>query len=106
MKILILGSGMMGRAIAYDLCKYSNFNNISIVDKDERILLLDCKDLEFISSAGLRTLLGILKKMATVEGTFSLCSLSDKIKRVFELSGFLKLFPVYDNREEAIKDLA
>ena len=78
----------------------------AIVDKDERILLLDCTDLEFISSAGLRTLLGILKKMTAVEGKFSLCSLSDKIKKVFEMSGFHKLFTIYGTRSEALKDLA
>ena len=78
----------------------------AIVDKDEKILLLDCADLEFISSAGLRTLLGILKKMTAVEGKLSLCSLSDKIKKVFEMSGFHKLFTIYGTRSEALKDLA
>jgi len=34
MNILVLGAGMMGRAIAYDLCNYSNFDRITIADKD------------------------------------------------------------------------
>lgn len=34
MKILILGAGMMGRAIAYDLDKYSHFDEILIGDSD------------------------------------------------------------------------
>jgi len=38
MKVLVLGSGMMGRAIAYDLCHFSNFDNITIVDKDRKTL--------------------------------------------------------------------
>lgn len=38
MKIIVLGCGMMGRAIAYDLCKYSNFDSIAIVDKDRQTL--------------------------------------------------------------------
>jgi lysine 6-dehydrogenase len=38
MKIVILGSGMMGRAIAYDLSKYSNFESITITDKDRKTL--------------------------------------------------------------------
>ena len=38
MKILVLGSGMMGRAIAYDLCKFSNFEGITIADKDKKSL--------------------------------------------------------------------
>ena len=38
MKIVVLGSGMMGQAIAYDLCNYSKFDCVTIADKDKRIL--------------------------------------------------------------------
>jgi lysine 6-dehydrogenase len=38
MNILILGAGMMGRAIAYDLAKFSNFNKITIVDNDHKTI--------------------------------------------------------------------
>jgi lysine 6-dehydrogenase len=34
MEIIVLGAGMMGRAIAYDLDKYSNFDSITIADRD------------------------------------------------------------------------
>lgn len=38
MKIIILGSGMMGRALAYDLYKYSKFESITITDNDKKSL--------------------------------------------------------------------
>lgn len=38
MDILLIGAGFMGRAIAFDLCNFSNFNNITIVDKDKKSL--------------------------------------------------------------------
>ena len=52
MRVLVLGSGMMGRAIAYDLRKYSNFEDITIVDKDKKSLqsaerFLDGKGISF-----------------------------------------------------------
>lgn len=37
MKVLVLGAGMMGRAIAYDLDKYSNFDEILIGDRDAQM---------------------------------------------------------------------
>lgn len=46
MKIVILGSGMMGRAIAYDLCCHSNFESITVTDKDRKTLESAEKDLE------------------------------------------------------------
>ena len=38
MKILILGAGMMGRAIAFDLANFSKFDTITISDKDNKML--------------------------------------------------------------------
>lgn len=38
MKITVLGAGMMGRAVAFDLEKYSNFSKIIVADKDEQTL--------------------------------------------------------------------
>lgn len=38
MKIVVLGSGMIGRAIAYDLSEHSNFDSITITDKDKQAL--------------------------------------------------------------------
>jgi lysine 6-dehydrogenase len=38
MKVMVLGAGMMGRAIAYDLSKHSNFEEIIVVDKDKATL--------------------------------------------------------------------
>ncbi len=54
MKALVLGAGMMGRAIAYDLHKYSNFDNITVVDKDEQTIqsaksFLKGKNIDFSS---------------------------------------------------------
>jgi lysine 6-dehydrogenase len=38
MEITVLGAGMMGRAVAFDLEKYSNFSKITVADKDEQTL--------------------------------------------------------------------
>ena len=36
MNVVILGAGMMGRAIAYDLSKFSNFDEILLGEKDSK----------------------------------------------------------------------
>ncbi len=38
MKALILGAGLMGRAIAFDLNKYSNFDKLTVVDSNKKSL--------------------------------------------------------------------
>jgi len=53
MKIIVLGAGMMGRAIAYDLCKYSNFESITITDKDRKtpMLIINNPFLSFLATS-------------------------------------------------------
>ena len=51
MKVIVLGAGMMGRAIAYDLCKHSNFDSIAIADKDKKTISSAekfLKDIDFL----------------------------------------------------------
>ena len=38
MKIAVLGAGLMGRAIAFDLNRYSKFKEILVTDKDKKTL--------------------------------------------------------------------
>jgi len=52
MRILVLGAGMMGRAIALDLHSYSNFDSITIADIDNQAIqsakiFLKGKDIDF-----------------------------------------------------------
>ena len=51
-------------------------------------LILNVKDLEYISSAGLRVILMAHKKMRAVAGTMKVKSPSDIVMEVFEMTGF------------------
>ncbi len=50
-------------------------------------VVLDMEKLEYVSSAGLRVLLSIQKKMAD-NGTFVLKNVCDEIKEVLDITGF------------------
>ena len=73
-----------------------------IVDGGATRVLIDFTRLDFISSAGLRTLLLAGKKLKKQGGVLCLCSLNETVKDVFDISGFSALFKVYADREEAI----
>ncbi len=49
MNVIVIGSGYMGRAVAYDLCKFSHFEKITIVDSN-RESLRSAK--EFLKNSG------------------------------------------------------
>ena len=69
-------------------------------------LLIDCKDLAYISSAGLRAFLLIARTLQRREGRFAICSLPDMIAQIFQTSGFDQIIAVHAVREEALLDLA
>jgi anti-anti-sigma factor len=68
-------------------------------------LLLDLAGLEYISSAGLRIVLHTAKQMKAKGGRLVLCSLSDQIREVFDISGFSSILDICVSRDEAMARL-
>ena len=73
-----------------------------LVDKKEKVILVDCQQLSYVSSSGLRVFLMGLKKMNAVQGKFIICSLQDMVKDVFDISGFTGIFSIYGSQNEAL----
>ena len=53
---------------------------------------INCSNLEYIASSGLRILLGILKGAKANNSKVTLRGVNDDIKNVFKLTGFISLF--------------
>ena len=60
---------------------------------DTKNLVLDVKGMEYISSAGLRVLLGTQKKMQKV-GTMKLVNVREEVMEVFEMTGFADILVI------------
>jgi len=69
-------------------------------------VLFDLASLEYLSSAGLRVLLGAAKEMRRKDGKLVLCSLNEFVKEIFEVSGFQSLIPIVDSVESGIEVLS
>lgn len=55
-------------------------------------VIIDCKDLEYIASSGLRILLSILKGAKASGSKVTLRDVNEDIKNVFRLTGFINIF--------------
>lgn len=65
-------------------------NNIS---SDTKELVINIKDLEYISSAGLRVLLAAQKKMNKM-GSMKVINVCDSIMEIFEITGFIDILTI------------
>ena len=60
---------------------------------DVKNLVLDVKELEYISSAGLRVLLGAQKKMQKI-GSMKVTNVCEAVMEVFEMTGFADILVI------------
>ena len=60
---------------------------------DVKNLVLNFKGLEYISSAGLRVLLGAQKKMQKI-GSMKLINVCEEVMEVFEMTGFADILVI------------
>lgn len=64
---------------------------MEMADKE---IILDCSNLAYISSSGLRQILMIRKMSAAKGGSIIIINLNEEIKKTFDLTGFSELFEI------------
>ena len=72
---------------------------------DDKGFVLDLSKLDYISSAGLRVVLVVAKRLKQSGSAFLLAGMQPHIRDVFEISGFLSILDIADSRDEAIARL-
>jgi anti-anti-sigma factor len=71
----------------------------------ESVFIVDLSELDYISSAGLRSVLAVAKKLKAGGGKIILASLQEAVKEVFEISGFSSIIPIFDSIEAALEQV-
>ena len=65
-----------------------------LLENADKVITLDCTNLEYISSSGLRLLLTIRKEASAKGGKVIVEHIRDDIKKVFVMTGFYNLFEI------------
>lgn len=95
---------LKGRADATNAAKLEAVCD-QLIENKEINLLIDCTNLDYISSAALRVLLKMGKQIKKVSGTLAVAHLNAHVQQIFEISGFLSLFPAYATMLDALAHL-
>ena len=67
-----------------------------------KCIVFDFSDLQVLSSAGLRTLLGLSKRIRADGGKLVFTGVHGPIRDMFDIAGFLEAFPVVDQVDAGI----
>lgn len=74
-----------------NLMKNSRFN-----------IVVNCKDLSYISSAGLGVFMAFIEDVRKNKGDIKLSNMSAKVYNVFDLLGFPLLYEIFKDEREAV----
>ena len=78
---------------------------MELINQGEKDFIIDLSELDYISSAGLRSILSTVKKLKVKEGKLFLAALKGVVKEVFEISGFSTIIPIYESVESALSEI-
>ena len=68
-------------------------------------ILIDFTDIDYVSSAGLRALLVLMKKATASGSVFALCGINAQVREVLDISGFTPMFTIHQDRAEGLAAL-
>ena len=74
----------------------------SVLARGGRRVLVNLEKAAYMSSSGLRVLLGKFRALKGVGGEMALCSLQPDVHRVFLLAGVHGVFPIYVDIDEIL----
>lgn len=76
-----------------------------LIDKGHYNLVINLEKVRYIDSTGLGVLIGGLKRVREHGGTVNLVCTNPQIKKIFDITGLVKIFGIYDDEDAAMKAL-
>ena len=74
------------------------------VDTGKKVrLILNLEKIEYLCSAGLGSLVALLKKVRVSNGELKLCCLNESVRELFELMLLTRIFEIFETEELARK---
>jgi anti-anti-sigma factor len=73
-----------------------------IVDEDQLKLLMDFEGVEYLSSAGMRLLLNLTKRLKSKQGKMAISAVNRDVMEVIKMAGFDHILEIFENEKEAL----
>ncbi|MDD3311573.1 STAS domain-containing protein [Pseudodesulfovibrio sp.] len=90
-----------GRMDAITTTEFDAQSQTWLADGEKKVIA-DLSGLEYISSAGLRSILAAAKQLKGSGGQLVFCGLSGMVEEVFNVSGFAAMFTIHKTLDDAL----
>lgn len=74
----------------------------AVVAEGSTSMVVDVGDLAYVSSMGLRSFIALAKTLQAKGGELRICRLQGLVKQVFEITGLIRSFPVFESLDSAL----
>ena len=72
------------------------------IDGGQKKILLDFGRVDYLSSAGMRLLLSLTRRLSKEEGKLAMCTINDDVMEIIKVAGFEKILNIYPTEQEAL----
>jgi len=93
---LIQPTGILNSSLANQLCHEVN----DMVNRGDKLILVDLQSITFIDSSGLGGLVNAFKSVRSAGGRLVLCSVGDQGRMLLEITGMDQVFEIFANQSE------
>jgi anti-sigma B factor antagonist len=77
----------------------------ALIDGEHYHLVINLEHVRYIDSTGLGVLIGGLKRVREHGGSVNLVCTNPQIKKIFDITGLVKIFGIFDDEPGAMKAL-
>ncbi len=91
----------MGRIVAGEESRLLS-SHVSCLLRDRRAIVLNLAEVRFIDSSGLGAIVRSMNSLRQSHGDLKLCTVTDHVRKILEISHLAKLFQVYESEEKAV----
>ena len=77
-----------------------------LIDKGEKIILLNLKGTKIVNSIGISILIEIIEKMLEIDGKLAFCHLTPTIAKTFHIMGLTQYSSIFPDEATAVAELA
>lgn len=92
---------LTGEVDAYTSARFREVM-LEVVDTHGARIVISMAEVDYIDSSGLGALVGGLKRVSERDGKIVIVCTKPQVRKVFEITGLEKVFPIFDSEEAAI----